>query len=94
MKSDAIVITFDVAKGFTSRLSDILKYAVFNQFRLEARKETLRLSVVITITFGTDTLPEAVFLQQLSISVRDILRTSVGMNNGVRANQSVSQSHL
>ncbi len=81
MSSDAIVITFDVAEDFRSRLFDWLEMTALDKFGLESGKETLRLCVVITISLAAHWLPKAVNIQQPSIFNRRILRTAIRVNN-------------
>ena len=81
MPPNSIVITFDVAEDFWPCLFDRFKDAAFDQFRLKARKETLRLRVVITIPLTAHTLSKAVNIKQPTIFCGSILTASVGMNN-------------
>ena len=90
MPTDAIVITFDIAKSFRARLFDRFKNAVFNQFRFEARKETLRLCIILAVSFAAHTLPKSVDIQQSAIFNRCILRAAVGMNDCAAPDQTAA----
>lgn len=87
MKSDPIVVTFDVTEDFRAGILDRFEDAVFHQFRLESGKEAFRLRIVITVAFAAHTLAKAADVKQPSIFNRRILAALIGVNNRVFANQ-------
>ena len=88
MKSDSIVIAFDVAEELRAGLFDRFKDAVFNQFCLEPGKETFRLRVVITIAASGHRLPETARVKKPPVIDRSILAALVGVNNRSLTNES------
>lgn len=90
MPPDAIVIAFNIAEDFRSRLFDRLERAALNQLRLKAGKETLGLRVIIAVAFAAHTLPKTIDIQQSAIFDRCVLAAAVGMNNCAAPNQTAA----
>ena len=83
MQSDSIVIAFDVAEDLQAGIFNRFKDAAFDQFRLEAGKETFGLGVVVTVSFAAHRLAKAADIQQSAIFDRCILAALIGVNNCV-----------
>ncbi len=87
MPRNPIVITLNIAEDFRTRLLDRLETSAFDQFGFEARKETLGLRIVITVSFAAHRLPKPIDIQQSPVFDRSVLRAAVGMNDRAAPNQ-------
>ena len=90
MPPDPIIIAFNIAEDFRARLLNRFKDAAFEQFRLKARKEALRLCIVVAVSFAAHTLPKPIDIQQPAIFNRCILAAAVSMNNCAAPDQTAT----
>ena len=90
MSSDAIVITFNIAKDFWFCLFNRLERAAFDQFRFESGKKAFCLRVVVAVSLRRHWLPKPIDIQQSAIFNWRILRTAIGMNNCAAPNQTTT----
>src|SRR5499426_1749166 len=77
----SIVIAFDVSEGFGSRLLQVSKRALLEQFRLVARKQALRVCVVIGFIGASHTLFKAMLFEQISQLGVHVLSAAIGVND-------------